>query len=57
MAIVFGIIKTELAILEMRLFEIVSAELKSGNFDSEELALAKNSKFYRHIDFSKINEI
>lgn len=52
-AITFDIVKNELIVLEDYLIEIVKAEIINGNFNSAELKLAKDSSFYKFINFSK----
>ena len=53
--VVFNIIHSELEPLKTAIIEIINAELKTGNFDSEELMAAKESTFYRHVDFTSFN--
>jgi uncharacterized protein with HEPN domain len=52
--ITFEILKNELIILEDYLIEIVKAEIINENFSSDEVKLAKDSKFYKFVNFSKI---
>jgi len=37
------------------LIKIIQNELKNNNFDINELNIAKENYYYRHIDFSKIS--
>src|ERR1035438_791688 len=46
--VVFNIIKSELIPLKENIIEIINLELKTGNFDLEELTAAKESTYYRH---------
>ncbi len=55
--VVFNIINSELKPLKENIVVIIKAELKTGNFDGEELLAAKESAFYRHIDFPRFNII
>lgn len=51
---VYDIIKNDLISLRNSLMNIVTKEIEKGNFDIEEYNAAKESFYYRHIDFSSI---
>lgn len=48
---VFDVITKDLPTLKPDLMNLVSAEIKTGVFDINELNAAKNSDFYKHVDF------
>lgn len=50
--VVFDSIKNYLPGLKIQLTNITRIELDEGNFDREELELAKTSPYLRHVDFS-----
>jgi uncharacterized protein with HEPN domain len=50
----FDIIRNNLLSLRDSLMDIVTCELNKGNFYTEELNEAKNSFYYRHVDFESI---
>jgi uncharacterized protein with HEPN domain len=50
--ITFKIISEELDILHESIIKIINDELLTGNFAKDELLAAKESSFYRHIDFN-----
>lgn len=52
--VVFGIIKDKLELLKNELEKIIKEELENKTFDIEEFNISKESKYYKHIDFSKI---
>jgi uncharacterized protein with HEPN domain len=56
MFIVFDIIKNNLYSLKENLEELLKNKLKDGTFDIEEYKVSIGSKYYRHIDFKKIND-
>jgi uncharacterized protein with HEPN domain len=49
--LVFEIIRNNLSPLKSNLMGIIQKELIKGNFDAVEYCEAKNSFYYRHIDF------
>lgn len=49
--VVFDSIKNYLPGLRMQLSNIIRIEVNEGNFDGEELELAKTSPYLRHVDF------
>ncbi|WP_342083747.1 HepT-like ribonuclease domain-containing protein [Dyadobacter sp. OTU695] len=49
---VFDIVKTDLPALKPSLAYLIQAELGAGVFDQQELNVARQSHFYRHIDFT-----
>ena len=51
----FEIIKKKLVSLEINIIKVIENELRSQHFDIEEFKVAKESNFYRFIDFSKVN--
>lgn len=51
---VFQIIKSDLNLLKPALINLVRAEIATGIFDVHELNAARQSAFYRHIDFTLI---
>lgn len=53
--IVFKIIKEELKNSKEYLEKIVKEELKSGNFSKEEYEISKNSIYYKHINYAKLD--
>ena len=53
--ITYEVIKSNLPKLEKQIIDILVTELKKGNFEREEYNIAKQSEFYRFIDFNKIN--
>jgi uncharacterized protein with HEPN domain len=50
--IIFDIITYDIITLKESINKIIEFEIKQKTFDFEELTAAKNSYFYRHIDFS-----
>ena len=52
--LVFDIIQEDLITLKRVLLNIISEELRKGNFDNEEYNKAKKSIYYRHIDFDSV---
>lgn len=52
--IIYKIIKEDLSLLETNVCKIIVDELLTNNFDKEEFLAAKNSDYYKSIDFSKI---
>lgn len=48
---IFEIIKNNIPSLKEQINEIVSIYLENGIIDLEEYNIAKNSKFYKHINF------
>ncbi len=52
--IVFRIIKNDLGVLKKNISGIVSAEIKSKNFDEQEFREAQKSFYYRHVSFEEI---
>ena len=53
--ITYETIKSNLPELENQIIDILVTELKNNNFEREEYSIAKQSEFYRFIDFNKIN--
>jgi uncharacterized protein with HEPN domain len=51
---VFDIIRNDLLPLKSSLIKIVASQLNNGNFDNEEYEEARNSFYYRHVDFETI---
>jgi len=51
----FIIVTHEIPRLISDLQEVIRIELKAGNFSFEELNVARNSSWYRHIDFDAIS--
>lgn len=49
---VFDIVKTDLPALKPSLVKLIQTELAAGVFDRQELNVARESHFYRHIDFT-----
>ncbi|MBI2271678.1 MAG: DUF86 domain-containing protein [Bacteroidetes bacterium] len=47
----FNIINTELVPLRNSIHQIIANELKTGNFNSDELKFAGKSAFYSHVNF------
>ena len=54
MFIIHKIIKEEIDALIAQILAIVTEGLSRGHFDGDDLAAAKDSYYYRHIDFAKI---
>lgn len=52
--IVFETIKNDLSDLQNVLMALVAKNVSNRTFDAEEYLLAKNSPYYKYIDFSKI---
>ena len=52
--IIFDAIQKDLPPLNETLYEVISAGLKNNIFDREDFNISKASKFYKDIDFSKI---
>lgn len=50
----FSVAGTEIPKLISALQELVREELKAGTFSLEELEVARNSSWYRHIDFDSL---
>lgn len=53
---VFDIIRKDLNILKTGIIEIISKEISCKNFDIEELKVAKDSFYYRHIKFEDLEK-
>lgn len=51
---VFDIAKNEMTALSESLIQLLNQELPQGTFDLGELEVAKQSPFYKHIDFNKL---
>lgn len=51
----FEIIKNHLPEFELKLFNLVAKGIKIGDFNIDEYQTAKQSEFYRFIDFSRVN--
>ena|SRR3989338_9029148 len=51
--ITFEIIKTKLTELEEKIYNIIDSEIDAGNLNKDEYLAAKNSSFYKHIDFTR----
>jgi uncharacterized protein with HEPN domain len=51
--VIFRTISEFIPALEASLYDIVGQEKAGGVFDPEEWAAARNSSFYRHVDFSR----
>ena len=49
---VFLIIQNDVPALSNQIIPIISEELKNGNFDLEELKIAKTSSYLKHVDFA-----
>ena len=54
--LIFGIIKTDLQKLKTDVIQIISLQLKNKTFDIEEFLYAKESIYYKHIDFDSITK-
>lgn len=52
--IVFNIIINELPALKDKIINIIKNKLETNTFDVHEYNVAKESPYYKHIDFSKI---
>lgn len=50
--LVFELIQIQLPLLSTQLIPIIKTEIKSGNFDRNELEAAQTSPYLRHVDFS-----
>ena len=50
-AVIFRILQQEIPALEKELSHIIKEMVENGSFDSTEFALAKTSRFYKHIRF------
>ncbi len=50
----FQITRKELPFLKTLFFLIIKSEIENKNFDSEDYYIAKDSFYYRHIDFNSI---
>ncbi|MDR6808572.1 uncharacterized protein with HEPN domain [Dyadobacter sp. BE34] len=50
---VFDIIKTDLPPLKPNLILLIQKEISDGVFDKQELNAARQSPFYRHVDFTE----
>jgi UDP-glucose 6-dehydrogenase len=48
---VFVIIKEDIPVFEKQIWEIVEQELNNGNFALEEYNVAKNSDYYKIVNF------
>jgi hypothetical protein len=46
--------KTDLPKLKSKCCEIIKTELENGNFEMEDYLVAKDSFYYKHIDFNSI---
>ncbi|MEO8151275.1 MAG: HepT-like ribonuclease domain-containing protein [Bacteroidia bacterium] len=49
--ITFSIIKNEFQPLENYIYEILKTEIQKNNFDKQEIEIARQSDFYRHVKF------
>ncbi len=54
--VVFERITDQLSVLHPQLISAVAGELRSGAFSSQEYSAAKSSYYYRHINFTKIEQ-
>jgi len=54
--LVFELIQVQLPILTEYLIPVIKTEIKSGNFDGQELEVARESPYLRHVDFSKFKQ-
>ncbi|GHB61780.1 hypothetical protein [Persicitalea jodogahamensis] len=50
---VFDIIKHDLPDFKSKLIDLLNLEVKANSFDPGELNAARNSLFYKHVDFKK----
>lgn len=50
---VFDIVTNDVPFIKAQLTELLSLELSAGTFDVNELMAARQSTFYRHIDFDE----
>ncbi len=48
---IFEIIKNNVPVLKQQVHEIMSIYIKSGIIDKEEYTIARESEFYKHINF------
>lgn len=53
---VFDIIKNHLPLLREQIENVIGVELNDQNFLREELDIAKQSKYYKNIDFKRLEE-
>jgi uncharacterized protein with HEPN domain len=51
---VFDIIKNDISVLELQLKALLKVEIAKGTFDMGELAAARHSPFYKHINFDSL---
>lgn len=51
---VFDIIKTDLHSLKPYLIQLIQTEIAAEFFDKQELNAARQSHFYRHVDFTEL---
>jgi uncharacterized protein with HEPN domain len=54
--LVFEIIQVQLPLLTAQLIPIIKTEIKAGNFDQQEMEVAKTSPYLSHVDFSKLSK-
>jgi uncharacterized protein with HEPN domain len=50
---VFDIVTNDVPLIKAQLTEVLSLELSAGTFDTKELMAARQSTFYRHVDFDE----
>ncbi len=51
---VFDIVKTDLPSLKPPIIQLIQKEIAAGIFDKQELNAARQSHFYRHVDFTEL---
>lgn len=48
---VFDIVKTDVPVIKMELSQILAREISQGSYNMGELSAARQSTFYKHVDF------
>lgn len=51
---VFDIVKIDLPSLKPHIIQLIQKEIAAGVFDKQELNAARQSHFYRHVDFTEL---
>jgi putative lipoic acid-binding regulatory protein len=51
---VYEIITNDLKALKQEIVKIIKEKTKQKTFDTEEIRISKESKYYNHIDFNEI---
>jgi uncharacterized protein with HEPN domain len=55
--VTFNIIKQDIEVLRQQISEIVRERIQTNVFDIEEINLCRQSKYYKHVNFTEIVEI